>query len=145
MNKIVFPRGIELVTSAIIHQKHDGTILLARSPKWSNKWTLPGGHIEPGETLFESVEREVQEETGLTGKALKIISHGELINSADFHRPAHFVYFDILLETFDKNVDLDKAELTEYGWFNLSDALKLDLADSYLGTLEKYSEYLKNI
>ena len=28
--------------------------------------TFPGGHLEDGETLLESVVREVQEETGLT-------------------------------------------------------------------------------
>jgi len=58
-----YPRGIEVVSSAII-KNNSGEILLAQSQKWNNKWTLPGGHIKPGETIIKSVLREVEEETG---------------------------------------------------------------------------------
>ena len=34
-------------------------------PDWSG-WTLPGGHVEPGESFVRSAIREVEEETGLT-------------------------------------------------------------------------------
>jgi bis(5'-nucleosidyl)-tetraphosphatase len=30
-----------------------------------NRWTIPKGHIEPGETSKETTEREIREETGL--------------------------------------------------------------------------------
>ena len=30
-----------------------------------NNWELPGGHVEPGETIHQCVERETLEETGL--------------------------------------------------------------------------------
>ncbi|MFH1192032.1 MAG: hypothetical protein V1655_01020 [bacterium] len=39
-----FPKGVEIVSGAII-RKGD-KILMGRQPKWSNKWTFPGGHIE---------------------------------------------------------------------------------------------------
>ena len=31
-----------------------------------NAWVIPGGHLEPGETLEHGICREVQEEIGVT-------------------------------------------------------------------------------
>lgn len=39
-------------------------ILRARAPA-AGRWSLPGGHVEPGETHEQAVAREVVEETGL--------------------------------------------------------------------------------
>ncbi len=45
-----------------------GRILLIQRAQEPNKgyWSFPGGRVELGETIFEAVRREVQEETGLT-------------------------------------------------------------------------------
>ena len=34
------------------------------------KWSLPKGHIEPGETPEQAAEREIREETGIEGRVL---------------------------------------------------------------------------
>lgn len=142
MEETIFPKGIEIVTSAVLQK--DGKIFLAKSPKWSNKWTLPGGHIEVGETIIDSCLREVVEETGIKAKPLAIINTGELIGSKDFHRPAHFIYFDVLFSVLDDDVNLDGQELTEYGWFTPEEALKLDLGEDYDITIIKYRDYVKS-
>ncbi len=53
----------EPTVGALIVNK-EGKILLTKSHKWFDKYTLPGGHIEVGETMKEAIIREVKEETG---------------------------------------------------------------------------------
>ena len=52
-------------SSAIFNAR--GEVLLIERGKAPMKglWSLPGGHIEPGETAAETARREVREETGL--------------------------------------------------------------------------------
>lgn len=47
----------------------DGTVLLGDRPEgkpWAGWWELPGGKLEPNETVLEALSRELQEELGLT-------------------------------------------------------------------------------
>lgn len=47
----------------------DGSILLVRRarPPQAGRWSVPGGHVEPGERPEDAVVRELAEETGLSG------------------------------------------------------------------------------
>ncbi len=139
-NEIKFPKGVEIVGSAIIEDS-GGKILLVKSPKWHNKWIMPGGHIEPGEKIEDALVREAIEETGLMPKSKGVIAFGELINPKDFHRPGHFIYFDILCVASNKKVKLDNYELTDYKWVTPQEALKMDLAESYDKTVRGYMKF----
>lgn len=46
----------------------DGRLLLVQraNPPSQGCWSIPGGRVEPGETLVAAAAREVAEETGLT-------------------------------------------------------------------------------
>lgn len=55
---------------AVVHDAAGRLLLIRRgTPPHAGRWTLPGGRVEPGETLAAAVEREVLEETGLVVRA----------------------------------------------------------------------------
>jgi 8-oxo-dGTP diphosphatase len=50
---------------ALIHKQQVLLIKRAYAP-YQHLWTLPGGRIEPGETIEQCAAREIKEELGLT-------------------------------------------------------------------------------
>jgi 8-oxo-dGTP diphosphatase len=54
--------------AAAVLQKPDGIFLLAQRPPdkiWAGYWEFPGGKIEPGETPYHGLVRELREELGI--------------------------------------------------------------------------------
>lgn len=139
-NTSKYPRGIELVGGTII-ENDKGQILMTQSPKWNNKWCTPGGHIEPGERILEALVREGYEETNLELEGISVYYWGEIIGSKDFHRPAHFIFFDAHCKVIGGELKLDNTELTTCKWLYPEKALKLDLAESYAESIQKFIEY----
>jgi 8-oxo-dGTP pyrophosphatase MutT (NUDIX family) len=47
--------------------------LMRYDPKYPDTWGLPGGKMEPGETIIETIERECSEELGTMPEYLKLV------------------------------------------------------------------------
>lgn len=56
----------------IFRRTQSGTVEVLLIQDAKNRWTIPKGHVEPGEEPRATAEREIQEETGL--KEMKVFN-----------------------------------------------------------------------
>lgn len=126
------------VGALIINKK--GEILLVKSPKWFDKYTIPGGHAELGEDLKTALMREVKEEVGLDIGVKDFLDWQEAIYSKEFYKPKHFIFFDYYCTTDKPQVKIDGREITDFIWIKPERAIKLKV-DSF--TRKTIGEYLK--
>jgi nucleoside triphosphatase len=104
-----------------------GKILLVKSHKWKGYLSVPGGHVEFGETLEEAIVREVREETGLRVSPIRLLLVQEAIYAPEFYLPRHFIFFDYLCKVTGGDLSLNEKELQDYLWTTAEEALRLPL------------------
>jgi len=134
----LFPEAT--VGALIVNDK--GEVLMVRSKKWGEKYTVPGGHIELGERAEDAIRREVKEETGLDSEPVELLIVQQAIYPKDYHKHEHFIFMDYVCKAKSNDVKLDGRELQEYIWISPGQALKLDLEEYTRNFVEKYVEKL---
>ena len=120
--------SVELTVLCLIHK--NGRYLLQDRIK--NDWkgyTLPGGHIEPGESIVDAVIREMQEETGLT------IRHPHLCGVKQFPlEEGRYIVF--LFETEEFEGDLRSSEEGTIHWIDERELSKVNLVEDFEDLIE---------
>ena len=121
-----------------------GNILLLRR-KDNDKWTMPGGTLDFGESLTSCAIREVREETGLqiriTGLIGTYTDPNILIAYSDGEVRQEFTFvYAAEIESGELKID---DESKEAAWVPLSSAVELPLAESQRSRLKDVMEYQK--
>ena len=113
---------------ALIRRK--SKYLITRRSKTSKymplKWDIPGGIVEPGETLEGAICREVSEETGLIIRVGQVIFIYANRDQLPVRQTFQAVY---LCDYKSGDVHLDPSEHDMYQWLDYKQIASVDMID----------------
>lgn len=130
--------GAKLVVILILKDK-DGRILMIKRANTShglNKWNMPAGKAEQGETLEQACKREAKEEVNLTVSNIKLFLQRTEVSTGNVGKVYDCNYFTA---DFKGKVKINE-EASYFRWFTKEDFLKEDIEPDQKDVLEKQFE-----
>ena len=118
--------------SAVIFDDGRERILLTRRAD-NGRWCLPGGGIDPGESLDEACIREVREETGLDIRVSRLIgvySSPHFIVEYDDGNRRQIIALSFEAEVIGGQLSLSD-ETTDFGYFTPAEMETIDLMEHH--------------
>jgi len=105
------------VGAVVINEKNELLMVRDRIHTSSSLYKIPGGMLEHGDKLSDSVIREVWEETGIKSKLIKMVS---LLNSYPYRFNKSNMYIVFELEALSSEIEvIDTHEIEEAIWMPL--------------------------
>jgi ADP-ribose pyrophosphatase YjhB (NUDIX family) len=137
--------GSVVATGAIIeyqpkNSKSEKEVLLVKTHKWGDRYSIVGGKVKRNETLRQALIREVYEETNLRGEVgSHICTFDQIKNSGYYESAVQHIFVDNIMSVKSKKVRLN-YEAQDYIWAEPSEALKfLDIEPNARQTLQFYN------
>lgn len=119
---------VELTVLCLIHTE-DSYLLQDRVNNDWKGYALPGGHIEPGESIVDAVVREMKEETGLTINAPRLCGIKQFPIEC-----GRYIVFLFETDQFEgKLVDSDEGKMY---WVKTSELSNVNLVDDFEELIE---------
>ena len=134
---------VELTVLCLIHDA-DRVLLQDRiSEDWKG-YTLPGGHVEIGESIVDATVREMKEETGLTILDPRLCGVKQFpMRDGDYAKGRYLVF---LFEATKFEGELASSEEGTMHWVNKADLNKVNLVEDFHDLMDvmmnkEYSEF----
>lgn len=135
-------KTVEVVAAVI---EKDGMILATQRGygEFEGKWEFPGGKIKDGETLGESLKREIQEEMHSNIKIL------DELGTIEYDYPQfHLIMHNFLCNLIDDDLnmvyhDINHLEHLSYKWLNYDNLYDVDWLPADILVIDKLKYYNK--
>ncbi|MBR5667700.1 MAG: 8-oxo-dGTP diphosphatase [Lachnospiraceae bacterium] len=123
---------VELAVLCLI-KDGDRVLLQNRVKKDWQGYTLPGGHVEPGESFVDAVVREMKEETGLTIEKPKLVGIKQF--PIDGGR-----YIVLLFEATQFTGEVISSEEGEMTWIDRAELANIPAVDDLTELLKIFDD-----
>lgn len=127
---------VQLMNMCKIVDQDTGKILIQERIKSWQGIAFPGGKIEEGEGIVDSVKREIYEETGLHLKNLKIRGVKQWYDKKEKER---YLIFLFISTSYTGRLTSETSEGKVY-WLDEQKLLEMDLADDFDQLLKVFND-----
>ena len=121
---------VELTTLCMVYRREELLLQNRVKTDWRG-YCFPGGHVEPGESIMDSVVREMKEETGLTVKNPRLCG----IKQFPIEGGRYLVFF---FKTDAFEGELISSEEGQMQWIHRKDLLKIHTVSDFTDMLQVF-------
>lgn len=118
----------EIIVDCLIQNQKDQILVqkISNSRKiFPNCWDLPGGHLEFGDTILETIHKEILEETGLENiKVVSFIGKVDWILEKDGEKQDKIILQFLVKVENTQSLRLEEGKATEFCWVGKDDNLE---------------------
>lgn len=138
-NKWVYPANF-IGVGGLVERENKILLVKQNYGKLRDRWLLPGGHVDKGESLSAAVKREVLEETGVKANAREVLAvRSRLIESVTD------CYIVFKMDYIEGEPQPDGFENTEAGFYSLNEIInKKDVTPLAVEIIKNYFDKKNN-